>query len=105
MLDSTQQQQLFEDVRARFNHQESKRILEEKWSGKLLVFTQYGTWKASPELIAYLRTEKNETTILLDYHERPVKVNVAQLLEEVEKTFTEVMNGWRSEFQETAKLR
>lgn len=105
MLDAQQQQQLSEDIRARFNHQESKRILEEKWNAKLIIFTQYGTWKCSPELMAYLRTETSDTVILLDYYNRPVRVSVEDLLSEVEKTYTEVMSEWRTEFQDTARLR
>lgn len=105
MLDAQQQQQLSQDVRARFNHQESKRILEEKWCGKLIIFTQYGTWKCSPELIAFLRTEPAESVILQDYYNRPVRVSVAELLTEVQKTYTEVMSAWRTEFQETARMR
>lgn len=91
-------------VRSRFNHQQSRILLEEKFSAQLIIVNQNGTWLVTPELLGYLRLA-SKTTILLDYYKVPVKINSSELLKIAQTTYDEVMLAWYTEYQSLASKR
>jgi len=90
-------QQLVNDAKIRFKHQESKLYLEEKYSSQLTFSTQGGSWTATPELISFLK-HSTSTIILLDNFKNPIKVDTVILLEKMEQVYSNVMQLWHEEF-------
>jgi hypothetical protein len=95
---------IIETVKERFNHHESKKYLEEKYTSQLILVSQGGTWKVSAEFIATLRGLKSKI-ILLDIYKKPVLVNAKLLHEECESHYNTVMNNWLNEFSSLSKKR
>lgn len=96
--------QLAQNIRARFNHHESKLYLKEKYRGRLTLISQEGTWAVSATFLASLRSAPT-SMILLDMHERPVKVLTAELLSDAQRLYDSVMAEWVSELSELEKKR
>ncbi len=91
---------LIREARARFQHQESKVYLQEKYQAQLTIVNQGGMWTITPELIGYLRSCPDETTIMIDNYKKPIKVVVSEILEDFENTYQEVMESWYEEFEQ-----
>lgn len=96
---------LIREARARFQHQESKQYLKEKYLGKLRFTAQGGLWTASVELISFLRTTTQETIVLLDEYQKPIKVKSRPLLLEAEQIYTDVMSEWYDEYENLKSRR
>jgi len=96
---------LLAESKARFNHNSAKAYLKEKYSSKLLVAEQGGLWKATPELLGFLATSTDEVVILIDNFENPVAVNRVKLYDVLEKTYSDVMGLWFSEWKELESKR
>lgn len=91
---------LISEAKARFNHNSAKAQLKDKYDSKLIVADQGGLWKATPEVLSFLATSKNESVVLIDTFENPVLVNRVKLYEVLEKTYTETMQLWYNEWKE-----
>ena len=96
--------ELISHGRARFEHAAAKRLLKEKYQGKLTFAFGGGMWCAGPELIVLLQ-DRTEDIVLLDLYENPVRVNALQLLQEAEQRWQEQMNAWLVEHEELSKKR
>lgn len=96
---------LIREAKARFNHQESRRYLLEKYTAQLSFPDQGGLWTANTTLITFLRTQSQETVILLDNYNKPVKVQVSDLLEKAQQVYDSVMEAWLEEFEELRTRR
>lgn len=90
-------QQLVNEAKTRFKHQESKLYLEEKYSSQLTFSDQGGSWTSTPELISFLKHSKSNI-ILLDNFKNPISVDTVVLLEKMEQTYNHVMQLWHEEF-------
>lgn len=97
-------EQLISHARARFEHAAAKRLLKEKYQGKLTFAFGGGMWTAGPELIILL-TGRTEDIVLLDLYENPVRVNAPQLLQEAEQRWQEQMNAWLVEYEQLSRNR
>jgi hypothetical protein len=91
--------------RARFDHAAARRLLKEKYQGKLVFAHGGGMWKAGPELITLLTGRAEVDIVLLDLYENPVRVIAPQLLREAESRWQEQMNAWLVEYEELNKQR
>lgn len=91
-------------VRTRFNHHQSRILLEEKYSAQLIITNQNSTWEVTTELLSYLKSAPR-TTILLDYYDVPVQINTKELLGVAQATYDEVMSEWHKEYQELSIKR
>lgn len=98
-------EQLISHGRARFEHAAAKRLLKEKYQGKLIFAHSGGMWRADPNTIIYLQLCDLEEVVLPDLYENPVKVNVYGLLREMRERWQEVMNAWNIEYEELSKNR
>lgn len=96
---------LIREAKARFQHQESKQYLKEKYTASLNFVSQGGFWTASVELIAFLRTSETTEVILIDNYQKPIMVNVAELLVAAEETYSTVTEQWYTEFTELKSNR
>jgi hypothetical protein len=92
-------QQLSRNAQARFNHQASKRYLQEKYQNKLTFASQSGMWTASPELLAFLKLFTNQV-VIRDVYNNPVKVHAPTLFKEMLELYTNTMNEWHGEYTE-----
>lgn len=97
--------QLLTEVKARFNHNSAKAYLRDKYESKLCVADQGGLWKITPELISAVNSLTTDNVVLLDAYGNPVKVNRANLLTKLEKTYGDVMEQWHNEWSILEKAR
>lgn len=96
---------LIKDARARFNHISAKALLKEKYQSKLIVATQNGLWKATPELIGFLASLEQDRVIVLDSFECPINVDRLELLRTLLRTYNSVMDEWNMEWTKLEKQR
>lgn len=97
--------ELISQARARFDHAAAKRVLKEKYQGKLTFAFGGGMWRAGPELITLLKGRSEVDIVLQDLYENPLRVNAPQLLYEAESRWKEQMNAWLIEYEELNKNR
>jgi len=98
-------EQIYQTVRARFDHAQAKKVLKEKYKAKMVFASHNGMWLAGPELISVLQCCFGELAIIQDLYHNPVKVNVANLLAESQQRWQEQMNAWLVEYSELEKQR
>jgi len=96
---------IIKNVKVRFDHNQNKQLLKEKYESKMLFAFEGGMWKASPELIVTLATFTEDTIVLIDMYDNPVQVNKKELLSKTKQHWQEQMNGWLIEFQESSRQR
>ena len=93
-------------ARARFDHEAAKRTLKEKYQSKLTFAYNGGMFKATTDLIVFLKSCETEIEIvLLDLYENPIKVNVHALKMLAQQRYQEQMNSWLAEYNELSKNR
>ena len=98
-------QTLITDAKARFNHNQAKQYLKDKYQSKLTFADQGGLWKATPELIVFLDSANSEELLLLDSYENPIKVDRKKLFDKVRDTYNDVMEQWHTEWSVLEKKR
>jgi len=98
-------EQLISYGRARFEHAAAKRLLKEKYQGKLTFAHGGGMWQADPNTIIYLQLCNLDEVVLLDLYENPTKVNVYNLMTEMQQRWQEQMNAWLVEYEQLSKNR
>lgn len=96
---------LIKDAKARFSHNSAKAYLKEKYSSKLVIAEQGGLWKADAQTIGFLNSFSDETLVVIDTFDNPVKVDRPKLLESLTKTYTKIMTEWNSEWKELERKR
>ena len=64
-----------------------------------------GMFKSTPETITFLSLYNNEDIVMVDLYHNPVKVNAAELKDEMQKRWREQMNAWLVEFEQISKQR
>jgi len=97
--------ELISHGRSRFEHAAAKRLLKEKYQGKLTFAFGGGMWRAGPELITLLTGRSEVDIVLLDLYENPVRVIAPQLLREAEQRWKEQMTAWLVEYEELNRNR
>jgi hypothetical protein len=98
---------LYQQVRARFDHNQARRVLKEKYEAKMVFAHAGGMWRAGPELMStlHLCDERLPSIVLLDLYETPVKVVPRELFDKASEIWQEQMNAWLVEFEELNKQR
>ena len=87
--------ELIAHSRSRFDHAAAKRVLKEKYQGKMTFAHAGGLWQAGPELLTLLHTVKeNKSVVLLDLYENPVQVIPQELFELAQQRWQEQMTAW-----------
>ena len=99
-------EELITQSRGRFDHASAKRVLKEKYQAKLTFAYNGGLWLAGPELHSAIVTSgSDDTIVLLDLYENPIKVNTKELLAQSQQRWQEQLNGWLVEYNELTKTR
>ena len=96
---------LSQRIRKRFDHNQAKRVLREKYQAKMLFAYNGGMWLAGPELLAILAVCPDETAVLLDTNDNPIKIDVAELELAVQQRWQEQMNAWHAELDTLKRER
>ena len=97
---------LLADAKARFNHNSAKAYLAEKYNAKLIVAEQNGLWKADVQTISMLSyLSDNESVVLVDTFNNPVKVNRIELLAKLKEVYNITMEQWHNEWRELESKR
>jgi hypothetical protein len=91
--------------RARFDHQTARRLLKEKYEARMLFAYAGGMWRAGPELLTVLTVCPDESAVLMDLYENPVRVDVRELELAAQQRWQEQMNSWLAEHEELSKKR
>jgi len=97
--------EISEIVKERFNHQQNKQILKEKYEAKMLFASQGGMWKAGSELLTTILVCPDETAVILDEYDTPIQINTKKLYNEAQMHWQEQMNGWMFEYTLSNKQR
>ena len=98
-------EQLLAHGRARFEHAATKRLLKEKYQGKMIFAHAGGMWQAGPELLTACLACPTSDGVLLDLYETPIKVNIRELYRLAQERWQEQMTAWEIEHQELARKR
>ena len=98
-------EQLITHGRARFEHAAARRLLREKYQAKLVFAHADGMWRAGPELIAVLQACPDESAVIADLYDSPIKRQVSDLLMLVQQRWQEQMWAWLAEYEESSRQR
>ena len=98
-------EQLITHGRARFEHAAARRLLREKYQAKLTFAHAGGMWRAGPELIAVLQACPDESAVIADLYDIPIKIQVPDLLILVQQRWQEQMTAWFIEHDQLSKNR
>jgi len=99
---------LSQRIRKRFDHNQAKRVLREKYSAKMQFALSRGMWTAGPELITKCNlclAHGYFNPVLLDLNNNPVKVDAEELKTLALQRWQEQMNAWHAEHEELRKQR
>ena len=91
--------------RARFEHVAAKRVLKEKYQGKLTFAHSGGMWQAGPELIVLLSSINLVNLVLSDLYEHPCMINRCELLTLAQQRWQEQMTAWLVEYDHLSNQR
>jgi len=100
-----QTDQLSQNIKTRFDHQQARIVLRETYQAKMLFAHSGGMWKASPELIVLCECCADVQAVFEDYYNTPVTVQVAELKELAMQRWQEQMNAWQAEYNEISRQR
>lgn len=97
---------LAERIRARFEHNQARRVLKEKYAAKMTFDYAGGMWRAGPELLTLLQACPVEDSVVIeDLYGNPVKVNVLELQHLAMDRWQEQMTAWLLEHESYKKQR
>ena len=86
--------------RARFDAHTKKKLLKEKYEARMLFAHEGGMWRAGPELLTLLHCCTDETAVVPDLYQTPVRVSVPDMIMLARQRWQEQMNAWLLEYQE-----
>jgi hypothetical protein len=97
--------ELITHSRTRFDHHQARTVLREKYQAKMTFAYGGGMWRAGPELLTVLAVCPDESAVLLDLYETPVKVDIREIELAVQQRWQEQMNAWMVEHEELNRNR
>jgi len=100
-----QTDELSQNIKTRFDHQQARQVLRETYQAKMLFAHNGGMWKASPELIVLCDLFLGRDSVFQDYYDTPVSVEPAVLKQLAMQRWQEQMNAWQAEYEEISKQR
>lgn len=96
---------IVEHGRARFEHAAARRLLKEKYQTKLVFGHEGGLFRAAPEMISLLSLYGDDTIVVQDLYENPVRVNAQILCDLMKMRWQEQMTAWLVEFENLSSKR
>jgi hypothetical protein len=98
-------EQLIAHGRARFEHAAARRLLREKYQAKLTFAHAGGMWRAAPETITLLSLYDDQSIVIQDLYENPVRINAKELYDIMRSRWQEQMTAWLIEYDQLSKNR
>ena len=99
---------LSQRIRKRFDHNQAKRVLREKYQAKMLFAHAGGMWCADPALITQCNlciANHYKQPVLLDTHNNPIQVDANELKNLALQRWQEQMNAWHAELETLKRER
>jgi hypothetical protein len=96
---------LFEQARARFDHESARKILKEKYEAKMLFAYRQGMWRAGPDLLVLLSACTDAQPVILDLYSVPVQIDRDELRQLVNSRWQEQMTAWLVEYNDLQNQR
>lgn len=99
---------LSQRIRKRFDHNQAKRVLREKYTAKMQFAHAGGMWSAEPALITQCNlciAQNHFEPVLLDTHGNPIKVDANELKTLAMQRWQEQMNAWHAELETLKRER
>lgn len=100
-----EEQNLHQQIRARFDHAQARKVLKEKYEAKMVFSHAGGMWRAGPELMTTLHLCETPKIVILDLYETPVQVVPKELFAKAAEIWQEQMNAWLVEFESLRQQR
>ena len=97
--------ELISHSRTRFDHHQARTVLKEKYQAKMTFAYGGGMWRAGPELLTVLAVCPDDSAVLLDLYETPVKVDIREIELAAQQRWQEQMNAWMVEHEELNRNR
>lgn len=91
--------------RARFEHAAARRLLQERYTGKMLFAHAGGMWQAGPDLLTLLSVCADTEAVILDLYHTPVRITVKELRDIAQQRWQEQMTAWLLAHQALNQLR
>ncbi len=110
-MNTSEVEELAQNVKRRFDHEAAKQQLQEKYEAKMLFAAYGGMWRAGPALIAACKSfpdnylAYNTQAVLTDEYGNPCQVNLGDLYEQSINRWQEQMNAWYVEYNEQRRIR
>jgi hypothetical protein len=98
-------EQIKQTSRAKYLHSLARQNLREKYQARLLVTMNGGTWRVTPELIAFLSSVDDKQVVLIDIYENPCLVDRLQLLEQSRTVYSTIMMEWYDDNEKINRQR
>lgn len=95
---------LVKDAAARFKHSESKLLLQEKYTARLVIAHSGGMWQITPQFLAFLRTSQ-PYVVITDIYDTPHNICTVELLELAERVYESTMREWLEEHTQLSRKR
>ena len=80
-------------------------MLKEKYQAKLTFAHAGGMWRAGPELLTVLAVCSDDSAVIMDLYENPVRVTVKELQDQARQRWQEQMTAWLIEHDNLSKNR
>jgi len=96
---------LTKKIRARFDHEQHRRVLKEKYQARMIFGWNGGMFRASPEMISFLSLYDDQRIVIQDLYDNPVEVNAQELCCLMRSRLQEQMSAWHSEYQQSKQQR
>lgn len=97
--------QLVTRIRSRFDHEQHRRVLKEKYQSKMIFSYNDGLFRASPEMITLLSLYNDQEIVVEDLYEAPIKVRASELAGLMSERWQEQMNAWLVDYEDTKSRR
>jgi hypothetical protein len=98
-------EQLVAHSRARFEHESARRTLREKYQAKLTFAYCGGMFQAGPDLINTLNCCSEDSAVIVDLYQNPVRVTPIELKKLAQQRWQEQLTAWLIEYEELNRNR
>jgi len=99
---------LSQRIRKRFDHNQAKLVLQEKYTAKMLFAYSGGMWYADPALVTQCNlciANSHQQPVLMDTHNNPIQVDAEELKTLALQRWQEQMNAWHAELESIKRER
>jgi hypothetical protein len=97
--------QLKLEAQLAYDRELARKNIKQQMQARLIVTHSQGVFVVDRETINFLSLFDNQSIILLDAYDNPIKVNALELYKLMISRYHEVMNEWSIEWEDKNKIR